>query len=248
MYAAYRNDSRSAPRPLPGLVQTRVIQCRAGTRTLPVHLAQFDRAQFDLSAFAHAGIVLPPAIERSARKRQAEYFFGRAMARRALAEAGIDACQIESGAQREPLWPDGVVGAITHNQTLAGACVAHAGPWRGIGIDIESALDDAAAASVEDRALCGEERERLRAHAALPYPMLLAIAFSAKESFYKALFPTVGRYFGFEAIRLERFDAGAGRWQFTTRETLCPVWPAGSTGQIGFMLLDGSTVLTWFAW
>ncbi|HEU4843169.1 MAG TPA: 4'-phosphopantetheinyl transferase superfamily protein [Burkholderiaceae bacterium] len=231
-----------------GLLDACVIRHQAGGQTLLIHLLRYDGARFHFGGFAQAGLACPAGIADSVPRRQADYCFGRLAAGRALADAGWPGFQVATGSRREPLWPAGVVGAISHNHVLAAACVAPADRLRGVGIDIESALDAAAIAGVEMEVLSAEERDALRSPSALPYPMRLAIAFSAKESFYKALFPTVGHYFGFDAIRIEALDAAAGCLRFAVRQPCCPQWPAGRQGRIDFRLLDADTVLTVFAW
>ncbi len=232
----------------PSLLHVQRLPCRAGALTLPVHLLRYDLQRYDPAAFAQAGVAYPAAMDRCIPKRQAEYLFGRVAARRALAEAGWPDAQVGTGSQREPLWPAGALGAITHSGPYAAAAVARAGALRGVGIDIEAALAPDALTSTADYAMNAAEVERLRAHAALPFPLALAIAFSAKESIYKALFPTVGRYFGFEAVQVDALDAAGGTLEFTATETLCDGWRAGDRGRVHFIHVDAQTILTSYAW
>lgn len=239
--------STDATPPIPGLLHTQRLHCRAGGGDVLVHLLRYDLQRYAPAAFAQAGVAYPPNMERCVPKRQAEYLFGRIAARRALAEIGWPDAQIGTGPQREPLWPQGVLGAISHTDTYAAATAVRAGGFRGIGIDIEAALAPDAIASTEHYAMTPQELQVLRQQSALAYPLALAIAFSAKESIYKALFPTVGRYFGFEAVRIdgiEGIDAVQGRLYFTAMETLCPDWRAGHRDQAHFTLLDPRTIVT----
>lgn len=236
---------------IPGLLHAQRLHCRAGGGEAPVHLLRYDLQRYHPAAFAQAGVAYPPAMDRCVPKRQAEYLFGRVAARRALADIGWPDAQIGTGPQREPLWPDGVLGAITHTDTFAAATAVRAGSFRGVGIDIEAALAPEAVASTEHYALNAGERAVLRRQTALAYPLALAIAFSAKESIYKALFPAVGRYFGFEAVRIDAIDAidkEQGTLQFTVMEDLCPDWRAGHRDHAHFTLLDPHTVLTSYGW
>jgi len=236
---------------IPGLLHAQRLHCRAGGGDVPVHLLRYDLQRYDPAAFALAGVAYPPTMDRCVPKRQAEYLFGRVAARRALADLGWPEAQVGTGPQREPLWPDGVLGAITHTDTFAAATALRAGGFRGIGIDIEAALAPEAMASTEHYAMSQQELQVLRAQSALAYPLALAIAFSAKESIYKALFPTVGRYFGFEAVRVDAIhvtDGGQGTLPFTVVETLCPDWRAGHRDHANFTLLDPRTVLTSYGW
>ena len=56
--------------------------------------------------------------------RLAEFRHGRACARLALGRIGAGAHDIPVGASREPIWPTGVVGSISHAGTAAAAVVA----------------------------------------------------------------------------------------------------------------------------
>src|SRR5438876_5331049 len=75
----------------------------------------------------------PRAVER----RRVYFSMGRAAARDALAELGIYGVAIERGPSGEPLWPDGIVGAISHAGDVAIAIVGQRRHYAGLGIDIE---------------------------------------------------------------------------------------------------------------
>jgi 4'-phosphopantetheinyl transferase EntD len=51
---------------------------------------------------------------------------------------------------RTPVWPDGVVGSITHTGDFAAAAVAWAADIAGLGIDSEQVIDPAAARDIAD--------------------------------------------------------------------------------------------------
>ncbi len=233
---------------MPGLAQASAFAWQRDAHCLRIHLIEFEPASFHLAAFARAGIALPAAIERSVPRRQCEYFFGRLAASAALAEIGVENARVDTGSRREPIWPPGIVGSITHNARYAAASVAQAASWRGIGVDIEERIAEEALASVEQIGLSADERQRLHAPGHPPYALAVTLAFSAKESFYKAIFPTVGRFVDFDAIRIDAIDLEPGRIRFTTQETLCPDWPAGRSSAIAFRLLPGGEVMTCFSW
>ena len=64
------------------------------------------------------------AIERAVDKRRAEFTRGRACAREALSELGVPPQPIPVGTHRQPVWPLGVVGSITHCKGLVVAVAA----------------------------------------------------------------------------------------------------------------------------
>src|SRR5439155_16503172 len=74
---------------------------------------------------------------RTVERRRVYFSMGRAAARDALAELGIHGVAIARGASGEPLWPDGIVGAISHAGDLAIAIVGRQSDYAGLGIDIE---------------------------------------------------------------------------------------------------------------
>lgn len=141
-------------------------------------------------------------ITRFASRRQAEHLAGRIAAAAALRHAGSDSPAPGIGAHREPLWPQGFYGSITHTAGVAIAvAVKRDNATQGIGIDRETLLDERSAPDIAEGALHAGERERLR-QSSLPYPVAVTLAFSAKESLFKALFPQVKTRFGFECAQI----------------------------------------------
>lgn len=135
----------------------------------------------------------PRAILKAVPKRQAEFAAGRRAARAALASLGHQARAIPAGEDRAPVWPDTVVGAITHDAGLAAALVADAQNCAGVGLDMAEAAPFPV--HLRDRILI------TRAERALDDLDARAV-FSAKEALFKALFPSVRQFFGFEAAEV----------------------------------------------
>ena len=139
---------------------------------------------------------------RFAAGRLRDFAHGRYCARQALARLGIERAAIGMGESREPLWPDGIVGSITHSADLAAAAVCRDDAFTGLGIDCEDVgrINDAML-----KRICLDTE--LAALAEAGYETRHADAlFSAKESVYKCIWPVVRRYVGFHevAVSLER--------------------------------------------
>lgn len=232
---------------IPGLRNVEREVQNLGARKCVVHSIEFEAAGFETGAFTRAGIELPADVARSVPKRQAEYFFGRLAASMALSSAGVAQPRIARGTLRQPVFPSGYVGSITHTSRLAAAAVLPAADCDGIGLDIEELLSDASLPDVERIALCPEEVDVLRACNAMPYDALVTLAFSAKESFYKAVAACVGRIFEFDALRLKRVDPARRTMLFVTTGNLCPTWPGDRETEIHFSRRADSAVLTAFA-
>ena len=138
---------------------------------------------------------------RTVPARRAAFVAGRTAAHAALADLDHDVPEILAGSKRQPLWPVGIAASLSHAGDIAVAIAAPLQHTGGIGIDIEQARP---APELWDQVPLPGERRWLQAirDAAERDRMLLAL-FSAKEAIYKAFFPRVGTYFGFEAAALE---------------------------------------------
>jgi 4'-phosphopantetheinyl transferase EntD len=148
-----------------------------------------------------AGVVVLPeeqaAIAGAVEKRRREYGTVRHCARTALRELGVAPAPILSGAHREPLWPPGVVGSLTHCTNYRAAAVGRARDVHTIGIDAEP--HQPLTAGVLGLIALDGERAHLEELAATDgrtrWDRLL---FCAKESVYKAWFPLTLGWLGFE--------------------------------------------------
>ncbi|MGI9648511.1 MAG: 4'-phosphopantetheinyl transferase family protein [Acidimicrobiia bacterium] len=177
--------------------------------------------------------------ERAVAGRRKTFRLGRAAAHAALQVMGRDEVAILTGPGREPIWPAGIAGAISHVSELGVALVAPAADTDGVGIDIEET--GGPRPELEGQVPRSEELAWLdRAEAADRDRLLLAL-FSAKESLFKAFYPRIGSLFGFEAAALAPAPAG-----FTARMVadLDPDYPADRTFHVACSWTE-QAVLTW---
>ncbi|WP_332853571.1 4'-phosphopantetheinyl transferase family protein [Duganella sp. S19_KUP01_CR8] len=207
---------------------------------LELYRCRYRADQYTPDLFAHFRLAQPPGLQSWAVKRQAEFLAGRYCAARALARAGQAGHQVAVGPNREPLWPPGWRGAITHTQQHALAAVAAS--VEGVGIDLEAMMDTRQAAEFAPLILNASELALGRA-AGLDLPPLVSLCFSLKESIFKALYPQVGRYFGFEAAELVSLDPAAGSWSARLTAPLTARLPAGFPLS-GRLQLNATSVLT----
>ncbi len=141
---------------------------------------------------------------RAVPARRREFALGRVAARRALRGLGSAAPPIAQGPNREPVWPAGIVGSITHAQGFAIAAVAFQAACGGLGLDLEHRARYFP--ELESQVVFGDERRRIAALPPAARPDAVLEVFAAKETIYKAFFPRVGRFFGFEAARVTHPD------------------------------------------
>ena len=133
-------------------------------------------------------------------KRRADFVTGRAAANRAMRQLGIEAPPpLRQGKMRELLWPEGIVGSITHSHPWAIAAAARLTAISAIGIDLESS----ARMKEEDisRQICDESELAWMRGFGDPVRALTMI-FSSKEAVFKAFSPHCQRYFDFKDVQL----------------------------------------------
>ncbi|MGA2058558.1 MAG: 4'-phosphopantetheinyl transferase superfamily protein [Bradyrhizobium sp.] len=139
--------------------------------------------------------------------RRREFVTARRCAREALAELGHAPAAIRSGPKREPQWPAGVVGSITHTAGFRAAAVAPRSIFASLGIDSEQ--NGPLPNGIEESITVAGEPEMLAAlDSAFPETQWSRLLFSAKESIYKAWYPLTSRWLGFEDARLTIDPAG----------------------------------------
>ncbi|MBM0238145.1 4'-phosphopantetheinyl transferase superfamily protein [Micromonospora sp. ATA32] len=161
-----------------------------------------------------AGVLLPAEraclSERAVQSRRRDFTAGRVCARRAMAGLGLPAVPVPSAADRAPVWPDGVVGTITHTTGYCAAAAARTTEIRSVGMDAERHKELNPGVR---RLIClPEEEERCaRLPSGISWP---AVVFSAKETVYKVWHPVAGSWLDFHDAQVE-LDPDAG--VFTAR-------------------------------
>jgi 4'-phosphopantetheinyl transferase EntD len=133
-------------------------------------------------------------LGEAVQSRRAEFAAARHCARQALGRLGLREAPILRGAKREPLWPPGIVGSITHCTGYRAAAVGRAMDVLTIGIDAEphAPVPDRVARRILVEA---ESAWIATAPRDIHWDRLI---FSAKESVYKAWYPLAQRWLGFE--------------------------------------------------
>lgn len=184
---------------------------------------------FDQTRFGEQGIAFPASLSRAVPKRRAEFLAGRVIAHKALRELGAKAGAIGRGAFGEPLWPHGIRGAITHSKGHVAVWVTTEN-WHP-GLDAEHMPAASAIAAIRSGVLTESERARtlsLRDHVAV---------FSAKEALFKALFPLVGKRFGFGAAELSS-PVADGSLRLTLTRDLANGLDEGAAFDVSFSWAD----------
>lgn len=141
------------------------------------------------------------AVARAVPRRRAEYAQVRACARRAMVRLGLPAGPVPSGPDRAPIWPNGLIGSMTHCDGYRAAALALVGEVVTIGIDAE--VNGPLPAGVLDYVSMPSERAWVSEYTAVsPSVNWDRLLFSAKEAVFKAWYPLTGRWLGFEQAEL----------------------------------------------
>jgi len=120
-------------------------------------------------------------------KRLTDFSTGRYCAIKALEQLGIQDTTIPIGADRAPIWPEGIVGSISHCDKLVGAIIAKKTDHISLGLDIEEIgrvtpdLWDLVFTENEKVYLSSLCERKLEEHS--------TAIFSIKEAFYKFQHP-----------------------------------------------------------
>jgi 4'-phosphopantetheinyl transferase EntD len=183
-------------------------------------------------------------LEGCVEKRQREIAAGRRCARRALARLGIADFPVLAGPDRAPLWPESIVGSITHTDGAAdgycGVAVGDDRKFAGIGIDAEPRLP----LSNELWSWILDERERQDALRTAEPGLYARLIFSAKETTYKALYPMLRQILEFSDVHVHAKVADglffAGLTRIVGSQTDLPA----SSQLVGRLVMDDELIVT----
>ena len=140
-------------------------------------------------------------VGRAVPKRVREFAAGRLCARRALADFGIVDFPIEVAEDRQPVWPDSMVGSITHTAGFCAAVVAERRCAGALGLDSEVVGD--VTAGIWHSICVPMETAWIQSLPAVERAAAVTLIFSAKEAFYKCQYPVVRERLSFHDARVQ---------------------------------------------
>ncbi len=157
--------------------------------------------------------------------RRAEFLLGRACAHQALAAFHLSHFPILRNENRAPIWPESIVGSISHTENRAAAAVAQRTSVKGIGIDIEN-LQRPVNIGIQRHVCVSQEKEWLAQFPSDQLEIFLKIIFSAKESIFKCFHPLTGIYLDFRDARIVLVENPLG-FKFTLLKACGSDFPKG---------------------
>lgn len=140
------------------------------------------------------------AVAGAVCKRRHEFAAGRACARQALSRLGIKDFSLKNDSDGVPIWPQGVIGSISHCEGYCGAVVTRMDRIRSLGFDAEPASP--LPPDIRSHVCSKTERDWIERQPAPPFGDWYKLFFCAKESAFKAVFPLVRRPFDFWELEI----------------------------------------------
>lgn len=136
-----------------------------------------------------------PHNHQFSQKRLADFSTGRYCAIKALEQLGIQDAVIQIGEDRAPIWPEGIVGSISHCDSLAGAIVAKSSDHSSLGLDIEEI--GRVTPDLWDLVFTENEKNYLSELSEEDTLIQSTAIFSIKEAFYKFQNPLTKTFLDF---------------------------------------------------
>ena len=202
-------------------------------------------AGFSLDLFQTYRLPIPVNIQRAVRSRQAEYLAGRITALGTLNTLGFRVQDIPIGPHRSPLWPNDVRGSLTHTKTQTLCAVSRASDYHCIGIDMENWLPQAVVKEIKYRVINLREETVLQS-SGMDFCRAFTLALSAKESFFKAAYPSLGYYFDFNSVDLVAISPEQNIFTLRLLKSLGGTWTLGREVN-GYFLQQEDAVQTLIA-
>ncbi|WP_196223352.1 4'-phosphopantetheinyl transferase superfamily protein [Roseibium sp. RKSG952] len=236
-------DLRAFPIPEPySEVLEQGMMINAGLQDGLLVMARFHQDHVDPQSFARFGIPFDESLKRAVVSRRAEFLATRVLGKLMLRQLGLSETAIGRSADRSPIWPAGCRGAISHTSGVC-AVIALRGAGGYAGVDVETIVGDQTRKEIAESILTPPEMALLGNLSEPEANHLLTLLFSAKETLFKALYPQVLRFFGFECAQMVAPPQG-GQLGLRLTTGLTPDLTAGRAFHLRYMEHD-CKILTW---
>jgi len=175
----------------------------------PIQLVHYNPDCYSPHLFSEEfNIQAPERLNQWVIKRQAQFLAGRIAAKNALSCIATTAEKITIGEHREPIWSKGIIGSISHSNNESIAVAQYQTRVDiGVGLDIQAIFEQSKYAKLLPVILSRSDQavyNKMESH--FPKQYLATLIFSAKESFFKAVFSQVNQYFDFNDVSIQSID------------------------------------------
>lgn len=191
--------------------------------TLTIFKGRYQLEHYTDVLFNRMQVTFPEFLNKAVNKRRAEYLAGRYLAQQALRHINIFDQNVATNIDRSPIWPEGIIGSITHTNDYAYVALAPKTAISYVGIDCEKWLSKKVLKDIFNTVATEQEQSKLSVYNDAEQQNLLTLLFSAKESLFKALYPQVKCYFDFldAEMMIDSAHFSAGEFRIKLLKTLC---------------------------
>jgi len=204
---------------------------------------EIDKALVDRRKLFHSCPALPEDIQNSVESRKIEYLAGRYCAGQALGQLGAFTSIIGRNDDGSPHWPMGTLGSLSHTSDRVIACVAYQSEWIGLGIDVERIIEKPMLQPLESLVFTIADKLQID-QVKLPLLEAATLVFSAKESFFKFIYPQTHALLDFRDVSL--LEIKDGEFVIGINKDLGIKWRKGNQ-VLGRYLFESNNVITLIA-
>jgi len=161
----------------------------------------FDASLFQENDLKNYSYQLPLKFETYHPHKKAEFIASRLAMEALFKELGITFPAPVRLSSLPPSWPSGYLGSLAHTKGLAIVALASEKKLKGVGVDCERMERCEQVEKIWDKISNQVEREFFKKNG-WHEPHWKLVLFSVKEALYKAAYPRVQEYFGFEQAQI----------------------------------------------
>lgn len=163
--------------------------------------ATFDPLYFSADFYECVTFNEPEHIQSAVLKRRAEFFAGRFIAAKILRQLGAKSVALPIGTHRNPIWPEGYIGSISHSNQVVMVAAALQNDIQLLGIDCEKVMQRKVAEKIFSQ-VASEEELACFTKLNIPFETAITLIFSAKEAVFKAIYPKIEKYINFDSSKI----------------------------------------------
>ncbi len=211
----------------------------------PIHSIEYRPEFYQDELYAQFEVDKPPQNSQWIPTRKAQFLAGRIAAKKALSSFKLPTSehQVGIGDSREPIWPEGSLGSISHAGKASITCIKKQ-PKNpaGLGIDIQETIACDLRKQISSTVLSHKETLLFKqGFRGISEPEIFTLLFSAKESFFKAAFNSVGEYFDFTDVSIVALDVTKQQITLRTNKRLSDDLPEAFENKISYIVLKTPT-------
>lgn len=208
-----------------------------------VYICEYNADMFSSDIYEKLTFQEPHHISQAVTKRRAEFLAGRITAMVALESLNARDLSVAIGMQRNPIWPEGYVGSISHTSKRAIAVVSPSHAATLVGIDYEEIIPINVATKLAPQILTSDELQ-LYYQLSMGFAQFFTIVFSAKESLFKAIYPKVEMYINFSEAKVTKICTVKKTFTIELCSTLLSDELEIGQAFQGYLLLDEESLTT----